>query len=116
MSARLFGFGGKKTCSLIIGNSHKELRERKHEWTFFVQTKRPSDISMIKRVVVRIHPSFTPSVIKMRDPPFSLTKIGWGTFTIHGNVLFVDGTKFRYKHILSFEGYGASNELSLIHI
>ena len=36
----------------------------------------------IKSVVYNLHPTFNPSVIKIEQPPFLISRIGWGYFTI----------------------------------
>ena len=36
----------------------------------------------IKSVVYNLHPTFNPSVIKIEQPPFLISRVGWGYFEI----------------------------------
>ena len=42
----------------------------------------------IKSVTYHLHPTFKPSVIKVEQPPFLLSRIGWGYFDIDFDVEF----------------------------
>ncbi|CAF0921203.1 unnamed protein product [Adineta steineri] len=78
----------------IIGNTHHLPCDNdctKHEWTFFIKFDNDDqdDISeYIKQITVNLHPTFTPSKIVLDNAPFSLTRIGWGIFTIYFTIEF----------------------------
>ena len=63
----------------------------------------------IKQVTYHLHPTFKPAVITVTDPPFLLSRVGWGYFEITMVVEFQPwtglGTK-KLTHELSFEGKG----------
>jgi len=56
-----------------------------------------------------LHPTFKPSVIKVTEPPFLISRIGWGYFEIHMEIVFKKWTglaKMELDHMLSFDGKG----------
>ena len=58
-----------------------------------------------------LHPTFKPSKIVVSQYPFILSRIGWGYFEIHVEILFKKWTKLpkmELDHMLSFEENGAS--------
>jgi len=101
---------------LIIGNTHQLLQydyeHTRHEWTLFIKfdTNDEDDISQyIKQIIINLHPTFTPSQIVLNEPPFSLTRIGWGVFTIYLTIQFHSQWKksdFRTNWFLSFTNIG----------
>lgn len=71
---------------LLIGNTHQLLscdyENIRHEWSLFVKLADEEDEQeqigdYIKRVMVTLHPTFSPSQIILEEPPFRLTRIGW---------------------------------------
>ena len=44
---------------------------------------------LIERVIFKIHPSFSPSTIRMSAAPYTIEKIGWGYFTCELEIEFV---------------------------
>ena len=63
----------------------------------------------IKSVTYHLHPTFTPSVIKVEEAPFLLSRLGWGWFTVEFEVEFHDWTKLgkiKMEHELCFENKG----------
>ncbi|CAF0843770.1 unnamed protein product [Adineta steineri] len=80
---------------LIIGNTHQLLscdyNHKQHEWTLFIRFDNDdqNDIGQyIKQIQINLHPTFTPSQIILDKPPFRLTRIGWGVFTVHISIEF----------------------------
>ena len=70
----------------------------------------------IKSVTYNLHPTFKPSVIKVTEPPFLLSRVGWGYFEITMNVEFQPATKIGVKnlnHMLEFEGAGRTQSFLL---
>ena len=63
----------------------------------------------IKCVTYHLHPTFTPSVIKVKQAPFLLSRIGWGYFDVEIEIEFHEKTGLPLKkltHELSLEGDG----------
>jgi hypothetical protein len=68
---------------------------------------------IIKRVIFKLHPSFTQNIIPVTEAPFKITRIGWGAFNITIVVEFHDKLNIEsveLDHFLCFnkdltEGY-----------
>ncbi|UJR35033.1 hypothetical protein I4U23_027809 [Adineta vaga] len=82
---------------LIIGNTHQLLpcdyHHKQHEWSLFIKfendEENPDEISeYIKQIQIHLHPTFSPSQIILDKPPFRLTRIGWGVFTVQISIEF----------------------------
>ncbi|EFJ44939.1 hypothetical protein VOLCADRAFT_118534 [Volvox carteri f. nagariensis] len=81
-----------------------------HDWTFFIGMDSAEDESeFIERVVVHLHPTFSPSVIVLTEPPFQVRRVGWGIFVVRAEVHFQE----RWNHppvwcrwLLDFDGDG----------
>lgn len=63
------------------------------------------------------HPSFTPPDFVFRKPPYKITRIGWGYFSIRIQVILKPGyylwpeaneRELQLEWILDFEGLGSS--------
>jgi transcription initiation factor IIF auxiliary subunit len=57
-----------------------------------------------------LHPTFKPSVIKVTESPFILSRLGWGYFEVHMEIVFKKWTKMpkmELDHMLSFDDSGA---------
>jgi hypothetical protein len=124
--------------TIVIGNTHRpvepkpELTSNKHLWSFYLQA---SGEEIIQEVVVDLvsflqirrqvqgwtisqHPTFTPPKLKWRAPPYRVTRIGWGYFTIGVAIVLKPGYTWhlrgKYERILyldwelDFEGFGSS--------
>lgn len=80
--------------TLYIGNEHRLIRvedpdtKNRHEWAFFV---RPSRTNIIEEVQIFLHPTFGNPRIVVQHPPFTVRRLGWGTFTIYANVILKAG-------------------------
>jgi transcription initiation factor IIF auxiliary subunit len=70
---------------LYIGNEHTLKINRNaawHEWTLFIKmgdirSQNANDEGeFISHIVVNLHPSFNPSTVTLRKPPFKLTRLG----------------------------------------
>ena len=80
-----------QTLTLSIGNSHRRtLTEsaNSHEWKFFV---RPSRTDIIEEVHIHLHQTFRPPRIIRTRPPYEVTRLGWGYFTILAYVMLKPG-------------------------
>ncbi|CAF0820232.1 unnamed protein product [Rotaria sordida] len=80
---------------LIIGNTDHllsyEYDYTRHEWTLFIKLENDHQNEIgqfIKQITINLHPTFTPSQIILNKPPFQLTRIGRGVFTISLSIEF----------------------------
>ena len=83
--------GEIQTLTLSIGNSHRRIlteNANSHEWKFFV---RPSRTDIIEEVHIHLHQTFRPPRIIRTRPPYEVTRLGWGYFTILANVMLKPG-------------------------
>eukprot|EP00658_Telonema_sp_P-2_P053207 TRINITY_DN4166_c0_g1_i12.p1 TRINITY_DN4166_c0_g1~~TRINITY_DN4166_c0_g1_i12.p1 ORF type:complete len:208 (+),score=58.28 TRINITY_DN4166_c0_g1_i12:185-808(+) len=72
-----------------------------HRWTCYVRSAAPGDEegppgpedqlgTFVKKVVFRLHSSFTNPTRVVQKPPFQVTATGWGEFEIAIRVYFMD--------------------------
>lgn len=87
--------GSIQTLTVHIGNRHTqvppregELDENQHEWNFFVK---PSRTDIIKEVHIHLHPTFRQNHIIRTRPPYAISRLGWGHFTITASVVLKAG-------------------------
>ncbi|GAB7323123.1 hypothetical protein MBLNU13_g05629t1 [Cladosporium sp. NU13] len=87
--------GSIQTITVHIGNRHTlippregELAENQHEWVFFVK---PSRTDIIKEVHIHLHPTFRQNHVIKTRAPYSISRIGWGHFTITARVVLKAG-------------------------
>lgn len=61
-----------------------------HRWVMYVALCNDKDSTgkFIDSVVYHLHPTFHPSLIKMTQFPFLLSRVGWGYFTIKIDIAF----------------------------
>ena len=70
----------------------------------------------IKSVTYHLDPSFKPSVFKVTEAPFNLSRVGWGYFEIEIEVEFQEKFQLPIKklsHMLSFENEGHTQNITL---
>ena len=70
----------------------------------------------IKSVTYHLHPTFKPSVIKVTEAPFLLSRVGWGWFDIPMDIEFQPWTKLpkmTLEHELCFENKGHTQSVLL---
>ncbi|CEI88107.1 hypothetical protein RMCBS344292_02507 [Rhizopus microsporus] len=86
---------------IIVGNVSKFisperrdplLKQFTHKWMIYVveppQTKQEDFITCVR---FHLHPSYKPhNVVDVTEPPFKLTRLGWGEFPIRIQLFFVD--------------------------
>lgn len=66
-------------------------------------------VKFIKSVTYHLHPTFKPSVIKVEQAPFLLSRVGWGYFEVEFDVEFQSWTGLgtrKLNHELSFDDKG----------
>ena len=68
----------------------------------------------IKSVTYYLHPTFKPSVIKISEAPFLLSRLGWGYFPIQMVVEYqpeVGIKPMTMEHMLCFDGKGKTQSV-----
>lgn len=91
-----------------FGNTYERLSEvadgeqRVHKWTVELRTEDSSDAAFIKKVVYNLHESFETPIVEVTEPPFHLTRVGWGFFKVRADVHLHDGRVLKLKHELCF--------------
>ncbi|KAM0677257.1 YEATS domain-containing protein 4 [Binucleata daphniae] len=82
------------TRTLIIGSHSKRLNNTDpeaatHAWTCYVRSPFNTPMNYIQNVTFKLHETFkTPVIVK--EYPFEINNEGWGEFTIHIKINFVD--------------------------
>ncbi|KAH7047588.1 hypothetical protein B0J12DRAFT_128836 [Macrophomina phaseolina] len=86
-----------QSVTVFVGNTHRlvegpngnvDLTGNCHEWSFFV---RLGETEMVEEVQIVLHPTFRPSRIIRAAPPYQITRIGWGRFTIQAYIILKAG-------------------------
>ena len=77
---------------LYIGNLHHQSRHHNnnHCWTMFI-SKSPTDVVSpitIKCVTYHLHQTFRPRTVTVQEPPFYLSRRGWGYFSVKADITF----------------------------
>lgn len=85
-----------------------------HKWTIFIRdhSDKEADLSyFIKKVVFKLHDTYTQPSRSIEKPPFEVTETGWGEFEISIRVFFVtqaaEKNVLLYHH-LKLHPYGAN--------
>ena len=81
-----------------------------HSWDCYVEAIDPNwSDSFINEVEFTLHPTFHPPKITIKQHPYCIKRIGWGTFEIKMMVKFKDWIAkepIKVEHELSFQGNG----------
>ncbi len=113
--------------SVALGNTHTLLQAHPatgdtwHQWTLFLSLcgtdaphhAAPSLDEVVDKCVFHLHPTFRPASVTVQEPPFTLTRKGWGTFQVSAEVHFKQSTGFApvlLHHNLSFSDKPSSSE------
>ncbi|KAM4771162.1 YEATS domain-containing protein 2 [Rhinophrynus dorsalis] len=94
----------KKT--IVVGNVSKYIPPDKreendqstHKWMVYVRgsRKEPSINHFVKKVWFFLHPSYKPNdLVEVSEPPFHLTRRGWGEFPVRVQIHFKDSQNKR---------------------
>eukprot|EP00997_Jenningsia_sp_PLL12_P005227 NODE_2089_length_989_cov_213.224468_g1709_i0.p1 GENE.NODE_2089_length_989_cov_213.224468_g1709_i0~~NODE_2089_length_989_cov_213.224468_g1709_i0.p1 ORF type:complete len:193 (+),score=44.22 NODE_2089_length_989_cov_213.224468_g1709_i0:341-919(+) len=90
---------------VVVGNNHSisnnPVFNNHHQWTVYVRAEDPQRQSLITRVNFRLHPTFTPQEVMVDHPPFQVTRMGWGTFTV-GIDVYLRNQVVSFEHELNF--------------
>jgi len=81
----------KLSEDLYIGNLHQLStgpQRNNHCWTMFISSS-PTDVVVpktVKSVTWHLHETFNPRRVKVSEPPFYLSRRGWGYFEIRADI------------------------------
>ena len=107
--------GEASTDMVMVGNEHEEQSTGLHKWTVFVRGVDGSHHGLnIEYVVFKIHQDFSPSVITVREPPFEITKEGWGMFEVDITLHFPDGAQQQLVWGLDFTASGSHHSMPIL--
>ncbi|KAM4041467.1 YEATS domain-containing protein 2 isoform 2-T2 [Anomaloglossus baeobatrachus] len=113
MNNRSIGFMGSDDTSrrfvkktIVVGNVSKYIPPDKreendqstHKWMIYVRgsRKEPSIDHFVKKVWFFLHPSYKPNdLVEVKEPPFHLTRRGWGEFPVRVQIHFKDSQNKR---------------------
>ena len=114
--------GNKVAVKFVFGNLHSLVKDpkpansnskmiNKHRWVMYVASAGDKEKTgkFIESVKYHFHPTFKPSVIKISQHPFILSRVGWGLFTVGIEIEFKKWTglkKMKLEHDLLFEEKG----------
>jgi len=93
---------------VIIGNTHESINtndDNKHKWVMYVKAANVDLESYIEKVEFHLHPTFSPPSFTVTKPPYSISRLGWGTFTIKVIITWkpqFDQPQLLHTHDLSF--------------
>mmetsp|Transcript_29405 Transcript_29405/g.40627 ORF Transcript_29405/g.40627 Transcript_29405/m.40627 type:complete len:553 (+) Transcript_29405:96-1754(+) len=85
-----------------VFNIAKPKDQETYKWELIVKPVDDAHLPLIRSVVFDLHPTFCPSSVEVTQPPFSLSRVGWGVFEIGITVHDIRGTTHRFSHKLSF--------------
>ena len=93
--------GNKVALKFLFGNLHSLEKNPKpansdkskvncHRWMIYVSLAADKEQTgkFIESVTYHLHPTFKPSVIKVTEYPFILSRLGWGYFEVHMEIVF----------------------------
>ncbi|KAI8611681.1 yeats family-domain-containing protein [Chytriomyces sp. MP71] len=84
--------------SRFIPEERRKLPKYEYKWMVYVQGP-PSDPDItpfITRVRFHLHPDYAPNdIIDVHNPPFSITRYGWGEFPLRVRLYFADPARKR---------------------
>ena len=119
--------GNKTLLRFCFGNTHEDVQNPKqsrskpgtkntHRWCMFMSLNDNVDETSkyIKSVTYYLHPTFKPSVIKISEAPFLLSRLGWGYFPIQMVVEYqpeVGIKPMTMEHMLCFDGKGKTQSV-----
>ena len=119
----------KNVFRVVVGNRHERLQPTRtnpqnlHKWCMYVymldgtdKANRIPASQFIERVVFHLHPTFNPSVVQCVKEPYEVERIGWGTFGIKVQIVFVaklSKPPMEVMHMLSFNAKDYYNQYSI---
>ena len=88
--------------------SHRRIQgeETPHEWSLRLDGAE----NMVCEVLWQLHPTFQQPLVRLREPPFQIERLGWGTFKVGIEIKLkpdvLEGKTLVGSHHLSFEAQG----------
>ena len=76
---------------IYIGNTHTLVDvgatgqdNTKHKWNVYLCGEPGTDLTpFIAAVYFHLHPTFHPCLVTVHEPPYEVTKVGWGAFVVN---------------------------------
>jgi len=90
-----------------------EESDNNHKWGLQLEAGAEEYVS---EVIYTLHPTFSIRIIKVTNPPFSLDRIGWGTFTIGITIVLKSGQKIETTHKLTFKENGNQVKVTQVEL
>lgn len=106
--------GGDKTVKVRVGNTSNQINEKSWEWRCFVALH-DGDDAKIRSVTFKLHPTFSPSEIRVKKAPFEVTKKGWGTFEVSIEIKLKKKGHRAKKHTVTHMLVFGPSESSVFH-
>jgi hypothetical protein len=97
---------------VCVGNTAAPATGRNFKWTFIVAIQPASNSRLqfsgeeskyISRVVVKLHPTYTPQTVVITSAPFLISRHGWGLFPLQIEIQFHQRRSICTTHHLSFD-------------
>lgn len=95
----------------LVPGGQFPLTNNQHKWTMFANCENVSNEN-IRSVEFNLHPTFFPSRIVKTQAPFTVQRVGWGTFLVGVKITMWDGFEFNAQHYLKFESDPTTNGCS----
>jgi len=102
-----------KSLQIVQSHSLIDTKDNGHKWGLQLA---PGAEHLVSEVVYLLHPTFQLREVKCADPPFSIERIGWGTFTVGVTVVLKSGQKLETTHELIFGDAGNSVKITELEI
>eukprot|EP00823_Brevimastigomonas_motovehiculus_P003087 TRINITY_DN1841_c0_g3_i1.p1 TRINITY_DN1841_c0_g3~~TRINITY_DN1841_c0_g3_i1.p1 ORF type:complete len:242 (+),score=64.12 TRINITY_DN1841_c0_g3_i1:234-959(+) len=96
------------TVAFYLGKHAEE--EKTHRWTIYVRGLENENLNYyVRKVVFTLHQSFVDPVRAIEAPPYELSEVGWGEFTIKIEIFFHDLKEPQsvYHHLRLFPADGS---------
>jgi YEATS domain-containing protein 4 len=85
--------------------------DNSHRWVLYVRGLDNEDLSYyVKSVTFRLHESFAEPIRVLTVPPYEVSELGWGEFTVQITITFIDALQEQpvtLQHHLRLFGEGA---------
>ena len=94
-TAYLTGYLGSSR-KITVGNTARSV-DGGVEWTLYVRDTE----GVVESVTFELHETFNPRRVVVKAAPFSVTRVGWGAFTVRVAVQLKSGSQHEFAHELS---------------
>jgi len=90
---------GKLTHKAVVVGNTQAANGEMFNWTVFVKGMDHSTApSGVDSVTFHLHPDFKPKSVKITEPPFQLSRSGWGSFDVGVEIKTSDGIIVEIDH------------------